>query len=614
MEVAETSGSLASEGAQIELLVWVCRQRPEYLQQLGERLANETPVVVRGVSFQLSAMFQAIHRLAPDSEVLAAFPHFSGSTTTAASSPSGSAASTIFAGAVAAVATPPPISSESATADVAGTVVAAGPAQDAAAVPPHVFERVGFADVLQVVWDVADSQWVLVHLTTGERVGLPATPSEWLLFVDDDDGAAVVEVVDNDPRVLDVDDLFHCRVWRAAPDGRLIVKSEFDGAESTTWLSEHLAVHQNVQLHIPCASSSAIDTLTAYVFAIPRAACRVYISLASLLQALGIQRSGKTLGTYLCHQFAAWGRASEQYMVQGLLASQVYDKSGQRPDDADLRVLREKTCSSCLALVLLSRWAWCSRQQGGLDSKEEQAAANHLLSRLLQDLHRSGVFDIVVCTSGSIGRNVLGLPTGGAAAVLHVGTDGLVDLHSLIELRRSPGHASSWIRQIDIKFGVPVVPLMDLLEWLVRDAFPRARPRLLPLQFLWGLGLALDKRLAGAVGRNTERTGAVLVSVSEQTVPQELLVALYHQGVAEMARLAGPRFLSGAVDKSRVHSYGLMNGAYALPDNTCFWAVPQDWLIFGHRACCCCRGVIQEQKKTLWPTQDILGTSILGIR
>lgn len=51
-------------------------------------------------------------------------------------------------------------------------------------------------------------------------------------------------------------------------------------------------------------------------------------------------------------------------------------------------------------------------------------------------------------------------------------------------------------------------------------------------------------------------------------------LALYYQSCSDFS--AAPLLhLSASCDKSRVHSIGVSNAAFAFPDNHCMWGVPQ---------------------------------------
>lgn len=72
---------------------------------------------------------------------------------------------------------------------------------------------------------------------------------------------------------------------------------------------------------------------------------------------------------------------------------------------------------------------------------------------------------------------------------------------------------------------------------------------------MWAPGRQIDRVCSGGAGRETAE-GSVSVDTADPQMSPETLVALYHQGAADAVRIANPHFLSGAVDKSRVHCRG----------------------------------------------------------
>jgi hypothetical protein len=95
------------------------------------------------------------------------------------------------------------------------------------------------------------------------------------------------------------------------------------------------------------------------------------------------------------------------------------------------------------------------------------------------------------------------------------------------------------------------------------------------MQFMWRLGEAFDDLIVRLPGQPFG-CGSITVELRDTDLSVSITNALYMQGVEDAVALTGAKFLSGSFDKPRVHSYGMMNGAYALPGNVAFWAVPQE--------------------------------------
>ena len=66
------------------------------------------------------------------------------------------------------------------------------------------------------------------------------------------------------------------------------------------------------------------------------------------------------------------------------------------------------------------------------------------------------------------------------------------------------------------------------------------------------------------------------MSSSATTVARSSLIEQAAMTAKDVMKSTGCQFLSGAVDKSRVQTFGLETGVFALPDNRAFWAPVQD--------------------------------------
>ena len=160
-------------------------------------------------------------------------------------------------------------------------------------------------------------------------------------------------------------------------------------------------------------------------------------------------------------------------------------------------------------------------------------------------------------------------------AALKISKEGTIKLEDFNRLQDVRGSlARSWVRAIVTRFPDGKPTLLDFSRWLVTDAFRRDRRKLLPMQFFWGLGSAFEAFAARSLA-GPPLGAKVSFQHTDQDHIRDRYVAAYHFAVTDVVRALGPKFLSGAVDKSRVASYNLMNGAYVLPNNQAFWCTPQ---------------------------------------
>eukprot|EP00974_Lingulodinium_polyedra_P129632 11210782-Lingulodinium_polyedra.AAC.1 len=213
-------------------------------------------------------------------------------------------------------------------------------------------------------------------------VPLPHVATEWLLDVDSE-GAMVVEVSDQDPvRFLDVDRLLHHKLFSREGGDTTLIESKGCASPGLHSLREALAQHARVTLSLRSSSSGSWDILEAAVFLLPRGGCRAQFTLAAVLRLLGTERSKKTLGRYITHQFPAWQRAVAGWGLPGLLLGAPWQGEEDCPGDGH-RVLDFKAADAPCILLLLTKWAFAVRQACGLSNAKEKHAAEDLLQRLL---------------------------------------------------------------------------------------------------------------------------------------------------------------------------------------------------------------------------------------
>ena len=101
--------------------------------------------------------------------------------------------------------------------------------------------------------------------------------------------------------------------------------------------------------------------------------------------------------------------------------------------------------------------------------------------------------------------------------------------------------------------------------------------------FCFSIGVFFGDHLDASVRNGFDGTDVPLLSVEldclEDTLVRQKRCAQYFHAVGEHILATKPLFLSGTLDKSRVHCFGLVNGIFATNDNTAWWAVPQDRLL-----------------------------------
>ena len=188
-----------------------------------------------------------------------------------------------------------------------------------------------------------------------------------------------------------------------------------------------------------------------------------------------------------------------------------------------------------------------------------------------------GAFEIPVLVDRSVFRHRSGVVVGERKAIFKVDAAGLVQWTSLSAMEDTCPLAKAWCRALLSRWGQMRPHFVDFFVWMVLQAFERAQRRVLPIQFLWMCGEMFEKFIIAAVQDETDVVkDSSGVSIEEAKPAEVAVVALYAQALGEQAKLDGCQFLSGAVDKSRVHQHGCWNGCYARTDNVAMWAAPLD--------------------------------------
>ena len=434
----------------------------------------------------------------------------------------------------------------------------------------------------EVLFNPRSGRWELIETVLNTRTILDDGYEEWLLDASEDDGCYIVSV---DPRLpqrdIAVKDAFSHLVMQRPADDRRLVRSEFNGTYSVRTIQEARAAHRNFTVDVQCVRSSAFDTLKCSYFVFPREGHSCYIEIESLLTALRVQRVGQTVGGYVCHQFGSWAKSLVKHGLENhCVNSLVYDWDHEGLADTSNRPLLRKTVSASGALVLLARWTTQVKKYGGLDNPEETENARHMLERLLKPLYSSGHMELVLNTHGDAKLLGAGIVSGEAPVLLKVDENGIVDTSMLgTFLAANPGRfrVGRWIAELAKKDFHQSAPLLELMVWLVSDAFKHASRHDFTHQVLWNVGLDFDDYLKAEKqrkqGHPNQRpdNGLSDLTVAERT-------ALYYHATKETVANAGSQllFLSGAQDKSHVKSANMFSGFYCLPNNDTWWGLPLD--------------------------------------
>lgn len=576
-QASRASAAPADENTQVDTLVKVCRKSPKLVEDVCNRLANQQTVTARGVTFSLSAMYQAIHRVDPDAEVLIAFPHLSGSTASDnAPGPSGSGGSSSSAVAIV------PVDPEDAPMPPAPELEPPQLEYVVADVlvqykPEENFELVKLAQYVELVSNFMKNYWEVVNRLTMETFVLPDSMCGWLLHKEDDGEAIVVEQIENaEPRTYDVAEIFKLKVYRSLEDDRHQVRRKVGAWEDRVWLSEHRAANHAVSVEVFSGDGNSAQSLRGTVFDVHRDCCRFYFDAESVASSLKIKRVGKTTGEYVCHQWHSFRKIGQRYQMLGVLGSMPYEFLDVGVEVIEDRVLPWKALSAEMILLLLSIWGFCQKQSHGLVNMDEKRAATSMLSRMLRTFEGQGALSIPLVATENCRRAVTGCPVGGPLAYIIIDEEQNVDFTGLDDLRFASAVARKWLGVLERRFPGNPPSLMEFIRFLVCDMVTREWQRNFTQQIFWSLGALFDDKLVRILAVPDPLLSWVSVVERVPIQKETSLVALYVQSAQDLIRCEGAQFLSCSVDKSRVASYGMLCGAYVLPSGNTFWGPPQD--------------------------------------
>jgi hypothetical protein len=322
----------------------------------------------------------------------------------------------------------------------------------------------------------------------------------------------------------------------------------------------------------------ATDPLLVHVFDLPRDGYHTCVSIKSLLATIGITRQKKSLGNYIVHQWHSYVKTECQFGLHGLQRPTRYHKQDgpEREADGD-DVVSERSASPAVVLVLLSKWAFATKQGGGFDDPDVKLNASDLLTRLVNRLASTGPFESAIVDD----RDAYRLPSGvisadiqSKSARIRVDTNGMVSFNGMNELAKR-GCVNLCLAKLKENVGDPV-HVVDVVRWIVVGCSNRMYRDSASLQIIWRLGEMCDTALTNLISprRGKDTLSCIVPSETEMTPTRR--IALYHQATAQLGTVCSMQFISHAPDKARVKQRGIMNGLYALPGNIAVWGTPQD--------------------------------------
>ena len=548
--------------------------KPDAKEALRQRVLDDEPIIIKGHPIRVALIRIAL-------ETIDAMKFIDDVPTLHSSSASGSSSAAHLAPAVS-IDVADVIAAVSGDVAPVAVVPEAPSATQAAAISALVQKDASTRFMPQPVRDYVTchfnsdtSKYELVHDLFGCRQTLPESEFPWeLCWVEDGFGDAV-ELCGKDARILEISEFFPHQLY-ANEKGTQIVQSKTAHGVVTILLAEARAEHVGIEIDLPSTLSSATDEIGIVVWKFPRDGSRTYFSLPGLCNVIRMVRK-ISLARYASHQMPAWRQVVEPFQLRGFVGTVPYRREGSVATDEDLGkdvLTDEKAASIHCVVVLLSRFAYTSKQAGGVASLEEKDAAENLIKRLIELVIHGGPFAFNLF-SKDVERLQCGLIVGTGGGTVTIGIDGLVHVESIEEGSAHDKGFSGFLDYFHEEFGTAGMPhILSVLAWLISTVNRRARRRHFISQFLWRIADAIDDVIIKASERPKDASLPVRPKEAKLTIASTC--ALYRQGIQDLFLQESLQFLSHASDKSRVHNRGLLNSIFAFPSNAVFYGTPKE--------------------------------------
>ena len=235
----------------------------------------------------------------------------------------------------------------------------------------------------KVALDVVDGIACVTHLTTHERITLPADAgSDWSLHFDDHGMAACVRGDgDGAGAVMCLEDIFrqHLHVTEAGEEFIMVDKPHHMKFSLPASQCQHQV--GKVMLQVPAPSS--LLEFTVYLFKIPRThGFRLCWSLKCLYSILGLTSYKGVVSRWVSEVLKVWGKyvhtitggehfvlSNHGHIAQATVASVPFPQ----------RCLPQAACTTYAFLLVMHRSAYVGAEKGGLSDPAGRSAAQNIL-------------------------------------------------------------------------------------------------------------------------------------------------------------------------------------------------------------------------------------------
>lgn len=422
--------------------------------------------------------------------------------------------------------------------------------------------------------EVVGQRWCLLNNLTCERVWLPDFPAGVSVDIGYEDGEAFVFADHGEPQPKLASEFLTWSVYTDDAGVLLLVNNE--GGEQEL-LQTKLQRFDFAEARIIFGEVRKEVNIQVAVFQVPFNGGAIIWDLGGIFKHLGLNtgRSDANPGKWIADTWHVWESFMQTMSLQGsLVKSQPYsNRSGGNDSPVDgRRVLTWPGASSSCLVALLLRWASCQASKGGLKQLRQRASCGAFLNSLV-DFVCNERFKLQLFLDDEVRMAWPALPVGTCFYEAQVQRGGVLNLAPLKQ-RCEQLHRKKWVKLLE-GLADDEATILDL----AMEAMRSTRQCSLARQLVWAIGNRLDLFLREMV--DGARVGAGDVQAYKATFDttsdcaMERQLTLYCMGVQAATMGSKPMRLSCAPDKSRVHSMGMMNTAFVLPNGTGFWGVPQ---------------------------------------
>lgn len=420
--------------------------------------------------------------------------------------------------------------------------------------------------------DALSRHWQLSHSVSCEVVWLQAPFDDGLELVYDEGGFACV--VGDTFEVTLVDDLLDHSVFTNS-DGGFLLRTREAGGDGFE-VSE-LAVAQGrfdlATLQLSVGPTRAQQQVHLAVFERPRSGSSCWWSLVSAYHLIGMQLNVKYASVWLHKHFKRWDALLGDWgLCSHLLRSKQY---GEDIDD-EARVLPWVSASSSAFFALLAAWSFAPKRRSGLSSADNRAACGVVLQSLVSVMSHSD-WQLCFYLVGQVERRWPRPRSGSSVVVLPIDTKGVVDLAPLQEAGGAGVGESATVARFLLKHFEGDGNRLHLLELVGKsmDFDPTSTGWHFAMQLLWEVGNRLDSAIVEG-HKGVQLPGARIMQGAEDLSSDYQLDHFLVRYVDTTASVMhGGLWHSCTVDKSRVGTLGLLNGAIVNERNEAAWMVPQ---------------------------------------